>query len=345
MSENTLENFTAFLESQGAVDVPEIQIEELVRITVDGDKGSEQSGSYKLFMNEGNGVPSGYINNYRTRAYEKWSGKAIDPAQRISPVDLQKRKAAKQQEKAVFQAIKSQQFKKEWDSLKPADAWHPYMRAKGLKESLFKRVDIKTDDKHNLVFAIKDMNGTITNLHRIWSTGNKQMEKDGTLAGSFVKIKGTADANRKSKFVLVAEGIATAATVNNITGIETYAALTSNNLSYVASAIKKEHPDKNIVISGDNDYLLTLDPKKNAGVNAGVVSAKEAAELVGGVTVFPPFKMVELLANQTDWNDFYKIKGFASTRDALRTAFNKIIDQGKEVSPGKEVKQSMDIER
>jgi len=327
MSENTIENFTTFLENQGAVDVPEIQTEELVRITVDGDKGSEQSGSYKLFMNEGNGVPSGYINNYRTGAYEKWSGKAIDSAQRISPVDIQQRKAAKQQEKALFQAIKFQQFKKEWDSLKPADVWHPYMRAKNLKESLFKRVDIKMDDKHNLVFAIKDMNGTITNLQRIWSAGNKQMEKDGTLTGSFVKISGTADANRKSKFILVAEGVATAATVNNITGIETYAALTSNNLSYVASAIKKKHPDKTIVIPGDNDYLLTLDHKKNAGV----VSAKEAAELVGGVAVFPPFKMVELQANQTDWNDFYKCRGFASTRDALRTAFKKIIDMRNDV--------------
>lgn len=336
MSE-TLENFADFLTEHGAVDLEEIQTEDLVRITVVGDRGDQQSGTYKLFMNLGKGVPSGYMNNYRTDKYEKWSGKAVEGTKNISSADLQKRKEEKQLAKDALQRTKFRQFKKEWDSLKSAGPSHPYAMNKGLNASFFKRANIRSDERNNLVMPIKNKQGKITNLQRIWSNGKKQLEKDGQLAGSFVEIAGSTDTN----YILVAEGVSTAAPINDITGIQTYASLTSNNLTNVAKVVQEMHPDKTIIIAGDNDYHLELRdvPMKNAGM----IAATKAAEEVNGKAVFPPFSMAELAAGRTDWNDYYQDKGFAKTRDSLRTAFQRFVDV-KVGSPTKEARQEMEID-
>lgn len=324
-----VDKFGAFLQSYGIIDVDEIITEENVRVAVEGDKGDQKSGSYKLFMNEGNGIPSGFVNNYRTGVYEKWTGQAIQGSKPIPIAKLKKIKTEKQKEKTALQLTKFKEFKDEFDSLEKANPLHPYAVDKGLRTSFFLRNDVRQDDKRNLVFPIKNKQGKITNLQRVWATGNKQLEKDGILAGSFVKIAGA----KETEFVLVAEGISTGGTVNDITGIETYASLTGNNLSNVVIAVQELHPDKTIVIAGDNDFHLELrDPPLK---NSGLFNAEKAAKDVGGTAIFPPFNMTELSAGLTDWNDYNQEKGFLKTRDALRTAFKKIIDASKEVEPVK----------
>jgi phage/plasmid primase-like uncharacterized protein len=323
------DNFGAFLQSHGVIDVDEIIAEEKVRVAVEGDRGDQKSGAYKLFMNKDNGVPSGFVNNYRTGVYEKWSGQSIQGSKPIPIKEIQKRKAEQRRAKDALQHTKFQEFKKEFDSMEKASPLHPYAVEKGLRTSFFLRNDVRQDDKRNLVFPIKNKQGKITNLQRVWATGNKQLEKNGVLAGSFVKIGGA----KETEFVLVTEGISTGATVNDITGIETYASLTGNNLSKVVAAVKELHPNKTIVIAGDNDFHLELrDPPLK---NSGLINAEKAAKEVGGTAIFPPFNMTELSAGQTDWNDYNKEKGFLKTRDALRTAFKKIIDASKEVEPVK----------
>ena len=51
--------------------------------------------------------------------------------------------------------------------------------------------------------------------------------------------------------------------------------------------------------------------------------------------------MAELAAGRTDWNDYYQDKGFAKTRDSLRTAFQKIVEASKE----KESVKKTEVER
>lgn len=333
---DTLEDFGDFLTLHGAVDLKEIQTETLTRFAVDGDKGNQESGSYRLFMNHDHGIPSGYMNNHRAGTFKKWNGKAIDGVTPISPEALKEKKAVTQKHQDNLYKMRANEFKKEFYSLKPASPAHPYAMKKSLKASFFQRTDVRVDENNNLVLPIKNKQGDITQLQRIWSTGNKQMEKDGKLAESFVKIDGP---NKNTSFVMVVEGISTGGTVNDITSIDTYAALTSNNLLNVAKVVQKLHPDKTVVVAGDNDYHLELEDKKNAGVVAG----NKAVDAVDGHLTLPPFSLTELSSGRTDWNDFYNDKGFAKTRDALRTAFQKIIDV-KKSGPEQEQKQELEVD-
>ncbi len=325
MVEEVKEKFGDFLTEHGAIDLEEIQLEQSTRFAVIGDKGDQKSGAYTLYMNKGNGVPAGFMNNHRAGTYEKWSGKEVSNSS--VPIDIKAIELRKAHQAAV---VKEQQlenydkFKKDWDSMKPALFTHPYARDKNLKTTFFVRTEVRQDDKNNLVFPIKDKSGRITNLQRVWSNGNKQLEKGGTLKDSFVRING----ENQSNFVIVAEGVSTGGTINDITGIETYASLTGNNLTNVAEVVRKLNPNKQIIIAGDNDFHLTIRdiPLKNSGVE----NAEKAAEKVGGHVALPPFKMLELSVGKTDWNDFYKDNGFTKTRSVLRDVFQKVVESTKE---------------
>jgi phage/plasmid primase-like uncharacterized protein len=325
MIEEVKEKFGDFLTEHGAVDLDEIQLEKSTRFSVVGDKGDQMSGAYTLYINKGNGVPAGFMNNHRAGTYEKWSGKVVSNSS--VPID----KKAIEQRKAYQAAVAKERqlenydkFKKDWESMIPAIFTHPYAKDKNLKKTFFVRTEVRQDAKKNLVFPIKDKSGKITNLQRVWRNGNKQLEKGGTLKESFVRING----EKPSNFVIVAEGVSTGGTVNDITGVETYASLTGNNLTNVAKVVRELNPNKQIIIAGDNDFHLTIRdiPLKNSGVE----NAEKAAEKVGGHVALPPFKMLELSVGKTDWNDFYKDNGFVKTKSALRDVFQKVVESTKE---------------
>lgn len=331
MIEEVKEKFSDFLTEHGAVDLDEIELEKKTRFSVLGDKGDQKSGAYMLYMNKGSGVPAGFMNNHRAGTYEKWSGKEISNSSiRIDQKAIEQRKAYQAAVAKEQQLENYDKFKKDWDSLGPASLTHPYARDKNLKTTFFVRTEVRQDAKKNLVFPIKDKSGRITNLQRVWSNGNKQLEKGGTLKDSFVKING----EKPSNFVIIAEGVSTGATVNDITGIATYASLTGNNLTNVAEVVRELNPNKQIIIAGDNDFHLTIRdiPLKNCGVE----NAEKAAEKVGGHVALPPFKILELSVGKTDWNDFYKDNGFAKTRSALRDVFQKVVESTTKKQPEKQ---------
>lgn len=334
----TIESFHAFLKNSGVMNIDNLEPGEDIRVQVQGDGSGEKSGKYSLYLNEGNGIPAGFFNNYRTNEYSKWKGTSSEQSKPINFEEVTKRKDSTRIQKENIRQTRFRDFKVEWDSLKPANQNHPYIKDKDIKSSFFKRTEVRQDKNSNLVLPVIDSTGKITNLQRIWSTGNKQLEKDGTIAGSFIKING----NQETGFVLIAEGISTGATVNEITGIDTFTSLTGNNLSNVAHAVRNKYPEKTIIIAADNDYHLTIRdiPIKNSGME----NAEKAAAEVGGHVASPPFNMAELASGRTDWNDYYKDKGFARTRDSLKSAFQKVISLTKEGFAKQQTKDS-EIER
>jgi putative DNA primase/helicase len=90
----------------------------------------------------------------------------------------------------------------------------------------------------------------------------------------------------------VAEGYATAATIYERTGHQTFVAFDAGNLLSVATAIRARHPKARIIIAADNDRFTTGNP--------GVRFATEAAAAVGGIVRVPQFLPDE---PGTDWND------------------------------------------
>ncbi len=73
-------------------------------------------------------------------------------------------------------------------------------------------------------------------------------------------------------------------------------------------------------------------------------NAEKAAAEVGGHVASPPFNMAELASGRTDWNDYYKDKGFARTRESLKIAFQKVISLTKEEVAKQQTKDN-EIER
>ena len=91
----------------------------------------------------------------------------------------------------------------------------------------------------------------------------------------------------KTDKVLICEGFATAATLQEETGNRVYMAFTANNLMAVGRIVREKLPDAEIVFCADNDTT--------AG-NPGLTKATAAAQAIGASVAVPPIS--------GDFNDY-----------------------------------------
>jgi phage/plasmid primase-like uncharacterized protein len=89
----------------------------------------------------------------------------------------------------------------------------------------------------------------------------------------------------------------------------------SGNMKPVAEVYREKYPSKTLILAGDDDRFNSM------GVNVGREKAQEAAELVGGYTLLPPFKKTD---SGSDWNDFQKIYGESETQNQLQSVLRLI---------------------
>ncbi|MCQ4257458.1 PriCT-2 domain-containing protein [Stutzerimonas stutzeri] len=126
-----------------------------------------------------------------------------------------------------------------------------------------------------LAVPLRDAAGKLWSLQAINEQGTKLFPKYGRKGGCFHLISEPLFAQP----LYVAEGYATAASVHHATSCAVAVAIDSGNLLPVARAIRAAHPDRYLVIAGDDDPTV-----KN---NPGRVKAEAAAAEVGGYAVFP----------------------------------------------------------
>ena len=286
------------------------------RMRAEGDKPREQSGFY---IGHIDGHPNGTIVNNRTGVETKWSAKGSTNG--LTNADLarlnQEAKAKTEKrdaERAVEKERVSIKVSALIETLKPADQNHPYLVAKNLQGSDTK--GIYQDKQNRLIVPVHDSTGKVWTLQHIDAKGEKGFEAGGAFSGNYHKITSPQKGGGlgENQPIVIAEGYATAKTINDATGGITIAALAATNLKAVAEAIRKEHPDRGIVIAGDNDHA-----KEAAGQpNIGRAKAKEAAASVGGVAATPSFDAKE---KGTDWNDFAANRG----GDAMKVEMAKAL--------------------
>lgn len=115
---------------------------------------------------------------------------------------------------------------------------------------------------------------------------------------------GSNEKYASADFIGIAEGIATALSVEQVEGFPCIAAMSKNNLLSVAKYCKEKFPNKMIVILSD--------------VGNGETEAREAAEAVRGECLLPPFDadLIDRFKAITgsekppkDWNDYYVARG------------------------------------
>ncbi|MDD5706000.1 MAG: zincin-like metallopeptidase domain-containing protein, partial [Kiritimatiellae bacterium] len=253
------------------------------RITVEGEKFSEHSGS-GFYVGHLDGHPAGYIKNNKTGSEMTWKSKgyALNAEQEAQlRRDASARRKAREVEQAAVYERAAKRVGKQMASLVPVEQPTPYMRAKGIEP----QPGVFTDKAGQRTYIpATDATGKQWTMQYIQEDRTKRFAKDSRKHGCF-HVVGGLDALESVPALVVSEGYATASTLSKSLGFPVVAAFDSGNLPQVARALHEKYPDKPVVIAGDNDRHL----EATQGVNPGRAKAEQAAKLVGGIVLLPIF--------------------------------------------------------
>ena len=319
----------------------------LHRVPVPSDKGSERSGAYVGHL-EGR-VPGGYIQNFKTGEKINWKagGAAPDltPAERarfaIEAAQRRKERDATKAEEYAKTAAAAQAL---WKESPLATASNAYCKAKGILypgaaglrvvpqsvspecaahgikivRTVKEAQEARKTDPNARVFKAgdllvpgRDADGKLWTLQSI-NPYFKSLMKGGKKHGMST-VAGTDNPKRVlegSAPLIVAEGYATADTVSRLLGQPVIVAFDSGNFEAVTQELRKQFPDRSILIAADNDHEAPtkMDQFGNPMPNVGLVKANEAAIKYGCGVMIPPFEQGD---KGSDWNDLAAIKGDA----------------------------------
>ncbi|MFW6342983.1 MAG: AAA family ATPase [Halothiobacillaceae bacterium] len=229
--------------------------------------------------------------------------RSLSPAereQRREQIRVAKAQAAAERRQEQARATRAAQ--QAWEAASPAPADYPYLVDKGLAHAHGARID----PHGHLLLPIQDRGGRIMSIQRIAPPGadgaKKRFAARAPVTGGRDWLRGLEQV-QKAAPIIIAEGYATAATIcEAIPACAVACCYFSRNLPEVARDLRDQHPERRIIIAGDDDIGRPNNP--------GRVKAEEAARAVGGLAVFPPFRSAE----GTDWNDYAAHHGIATTR-------------------------------
>ncbi len=264
----------------------------------DGKKGNG-AGRIKIFA-DGKG---GFAQNWKTgdkRSFFLNSDGQTAALSEAEKMRIEHERRKREAEQAAIANRAARRAKASWQAARPAPLDHPYLVAKqikphGARVAIWKRVIEVNGVKQNviidnaLLIPLFDAAGQIRSLQAIFPIKHPLFERNkdflpgGGLAGLFWWI------GARTETVLIAEGLATAATLHEQTGNRVYLAFTANNLLSVARIVREKLPNANIIMAADNDT-------ETAG-NPGLTKATEAAAAVGGSVIVPPIP-------NADFNDY-----------------------------------------
>lgn len=281
------------------------------RIAVHGDKPGEKSMSYKAYNN---GVPNAVIVNHQTGEKAKWLGNAPKlSGEERKQIELSNANVAEKSRLAAALAQKKAARAAQGILTRamPADPKHPYLESKGIQAH-----HLKQDEHSNLLVPIVNTAGKIRGYQKIGADGQKRFAPGAEKAGNFATFGKLQD----GKPIVIAEGIATAATICETSGVQSVAALDCHNLKAVALELRKAYPDSPIVIAADND--------QSKDRNIGLDKATAAAEAVGGRVIYPRFDK-ETEKDLSDFNDLARVRG----KEAVSRDVSAAVRQREEPKP------------
>ncbi|MGM0583957.1 MAG: toprim domain-containing protein [Pseudomonadota bacterium] len=184
-----------------------------------------------------------------------------------------------------------------WARATPAAADHPYLRRKGVGPH-----DLRCDGG-SLIVPLRDLDGRLQTLEFIRADGGKRYLKGGAKRGGFCTIGGPLAADQP---ILICEGWATGASLQEATGAAVVAAMDAGNLGPVAEAIRSRFPDAEITLVADND---AEDGRRD---NPGLAAARKAAQTIDGRLAVPPMP--------GDANDLAVARGLAAVAACVEAA-------------------------
>lgn len=154
-----------------------------------------------------------------------------------------------------------------------------YLTSKGFAERLnaVNLAPIRVGDKNypagSVVIPLTNEVGELVNVQLIGHDGSKRYLAGGQKAGAFHCIEG-------GELIAIVEGYATGLSVHLATGAIVYCAMDCGNLAVVAQIARRQHPEAQILLCGDNDAHTKGNP--------GKAKAEQAAAAVGGLVAPKP---------------------------------------------------------
>ena len=262
----------------------------------------EDTAGFYCFWDHGNDFIAGYFGDWRTDVRETWHSKKglkldhvgqqemarqIEQAKEKSEEErrLQREKAAKEAGELLAKAA-------------PASTDHPYLKKKGIKPHGLSQL------KNKLLIPVLDEKGEKYGLQMIGPDGEKWFLLGTNLKGHFFTIQGEPGR------IYIGEGFATCATIHEATGQTVICAFNAGNLLPVAEVIRRQDPEAEIVIAGDDDQWTAGNP--------GRTKAEEGARAINGLYVFPEFRSLE--SKPTDFNDLHVLESIEAVTDQLARA-------------------------
>jgi putative DNA primase/helicase len=261
------------------------------------DKPHGKDGAYILHLN---GYVSGWWQNWRTGASETWTAEGQREMTPQEQKSIQERMARDRKARlAALEQRHSEAADKAqtlFQRFRTAPEHTLYLKSKGVCPA----ENLRINDTGDLVVPILDLNGNVQSLQFIFADGKKRFLSGGKKAGGFFPIKGMG--NR----LFIVEGLATGLSVHEATGSTVFCAFDAGNLKAVAELARKQFPQRDIIIAGDNDL-------KTDG-NPGKTKAEEAARAIGGKWVVPQFMDRPELS---DFNDLHQLAGLEAVQKRL----------------------------
>lgn len=173
-----------------------------------------------------------------------------------------------------------------WAKAGPADVLHGYLIAKGIDAHGLRQED------NNLLIPLIDEHGEIRSLQRIDGSGNKLFHPGGQVKGNHYMIGDPGET------IVIAEGLATGASIHEATGLPVALAMNCGNLKAVAEVMRRKYPDARLILAADDD--------QDTDGNPGLSKAREAAQAVSGALVTP--------GQAGDFNDLMEAHGAGAIR-------------------------------
>ena len=300
------------------------------RCRCEGDRQGEKAGWYTIHLD---GCPTLSMQNHRTGGVLKKSYPTRESRARFGQRnpgkvysaqvadEVRKQEATKKAEDDAKLAYTSKKIRSELEHYHHNKAEYPessYLQSKGLTKKMDEATYmLKTKNDCYTCFAFSNINGQITTKQYISSqvdpeTGKfaKRWETGGQKAGSFHVVNGFQKLAKGNTPLIIAEGIATALSVQFAIGQEAtvVSAGDCGNLMSVAKALREKFPDRAIVLAADNDHLRQDNP--------GLFHANEAAKAVGGTVISPQFGPGD---KGTDFNDVMLTKGLPAVKSIICT--------------------------
>lgn len=260
-----INEFDRFLKSNG-IEIDHITADgQLHRAHNKGDKAGSKNIAYKLHLD---GVPAGYVENFKTGLKATWKleGGDIRPLTTEQQAEIEKARAERAKEQLSKQQKAAQKAAGIWQSAPLADSSHQYLTRKNIKPH-----GAKLSKDGELIIPVYDETGALSTLQFIKPDGDKRFLGGGRTGGCFWHIGKDTDT------VLICEGYATGASLHESTGLLTVIAFNAGNLEPVTKTIRNRYPSAKIILCADND---------ETGI--GQNKATKATSAIGGFIAIPP---------------------------------------------------------